>query len=75
MTVQDQFYEYIYGEAARHDVKVLFENKPKFLLVHSSSGHKHTLKEVLADPAVAVRLADTKVSRSVYSLYASAKCC
>ncbi len=75
MTVQDQFYEYIYGEAARHDVKVLFENKPKFLLVHSSSGHKHALKEVLADPAVAVRLADTKVSRSVYSLYASAKCC
>ena len=58
---QDQFYEYMYAEAAKHDIKVLFENKPKFLLIHSSSGHKHALKEVLADPAVAARLADTKV--------------
>ncbi|XP_064391846.1 protein pelota homolog [Halichondria panicea] len=66
--VKDQFYEYIYGEAARHDVKVLFENKPKFLLVHSSSGHKHALKEVLADPAVAVRLADTKALAEVKTL-------
>lgn len=30
--------------------------------VHSSSGHKHSLKEVLSDPAASVRLADTKVS-------------
>ena len=29
--------------------------------VHSSSGHKHSLKEVLSDPAASVRLADTKV--------------
>ena len=33
-----------------------------FSQVHSSSGHKHSLKEVLADPAASVRLADTKVS-------------
>ena len=38
------------------------ENKPKFLLVHSSSGHKHVLKEVLSHLSVSVRLADTKVS-------------
>lgn len=29
--------------------------------VHSSSGHKYALKEVLSDPAVTTRLADTKV--------------
>ena len=42
------------------DNKLLFENKGKFLLVHSSSGYKHALKEVLQDPAVLARLVDTK---------------
>ena len=37
------------------------ENKSKFLLVHSSSGHKQALKEVLSDPVVTAKLADTKV--------------
>ncbi len=55
----------MYGEATRHDIKVLFEHKSKFLLVHSSTGHKHSLKEVLADSAVAIRLADTKVQGSI----------
>lgn len=62
---QDQFYEFLFAEAAKNDIKILFENKSKFLLVHSSSGHKHSLKEVLGDPAVTVRLADTKVSMCV----------
>jgi len=48
----------------KQDVKVLLESKSKFLLVHVSSGHKHVLKEVLADPAVTVKLADTKVMKS-----------
>lgn len=52
----------MYAEAVKQDNKVLLENKPKFLLVHSSSGHKQALKEVLSDPAVSVKLADTKVS-------------
>ena len=34
---------------------------PPSLQVHSSSGHKQALKEVLSDPAVNIRLADTKV--------------
>ena len=55
----------MFAEAVKQDIKVLFENKPKFLLIHSSSGHKHALKEVLADPAVSVRLADTKVCKKV----------
>lgn len=62
---QDQFYEFLFAKAAKNDIKILFENKSKFLLVHSSSGHKHSLKEVLGDPAVTVRLADTKVSMCV----------
>ena len=31
------------------------------LQVHSSSGHKHALEEVLGQPEVTARLADTKV--------------
>lgn len=49
------------GQAVKQDIKVLLENKPKFLLVHSSSGHKQALKEVLLHPSVTARLADTKV--------------
>ena len=36
--------------------------------VHSSSGHKQSLKEVFADPAVGVRLADTKAAYEVKAL-------
>lgn len=42
--VRDQFYEYMFQAAVKSDIKVLLENKPKFMLVHSSSGFKHSLK-------------------------------
>jgi len=35
-TVQDQFFDYMMGEAIKQDVRVLIENKAKFLLVSSS---------------------------------------
>jgi protein pelota len=38
------------------------------VLVHASSGFKHSLKEVLQDPAVQSRLADTKATEEVRSL-------
>jgi protein pelota len=66
--VKDQFYEYMIAEAVKQDIKVILENKPKFLLIHSSSGHKQSLKEVLADPAVLVKLADTKAADEVKAL-------
>ena len=44
------------------------ENKPKFVAVHSSSGHKQALQEVLADPAVQSRLSDTKYAKEVRAL-------
>jgi protein pelota len=52
-------------EAQRQDIKVVLENKNKFILVHSSTGHKHSLKEVLSDPSVSNKLADTKASGEV----------
>eukprot|EP00731_Ephydatia_muelleri_P023467 Em0015g1050a len=66
--VKDQFFEYMLAEAVKQDNKVLLDSRAKFLLVHSSSGHKHALTEVLADPVVTVRLADTKAAEEVKAL-------
>lgn len=66
--VKDQFSEYLWAEAIRAEYKVLLENRSKFVLVHSSSGFKHSLKEALQDPAVASRLTETKFSSEIKSL-------
>lgn len=66
--VKDQFITYLFKEAVRQDNKVLLENRPKFMLVHSSSGHKYSLKEILSDPTVTSRLSDTKAAGEVKAL-------
>jgi len=68
--VRQQFFDYMYQQAVKTDNKLLFENKGKFVLVHSSSGYKHALKEVLQEPAVLARLADTKATEEVRALEA-----
>uniref|UniRef100_A0A224XRE3 Protein pelota homolog n=2 Tax=Panstrongylus TaxID=65342 RepID=A0A224XRE3_9HEMI len=68
--VRDQFYEYMFQEALKTDNKLLMDNKSKFLLVHSSSGFKHSLKEILMDPAVVTKMADTKALGEVRALEA-----
>ncbi|KAJ8245894.1 hypothetical protein GJAV_G00261430 [Gymnothorax javanicus] len=66
--VKDQFMSYLFREAVRQDCKILLENRPKFMLVHSSSGHKYSLKEILSDPTVTSRLSDTKAAGEVKAL-------
>lgn len=66
--VKDQFAEYMFAQAIKLEQKVLTENKSKFLLVHSSSGFKHSLQEVLTDPAISSRLSDTKATSEVRAL-------
>lgn len=66
--VKDQFSEYLFQQAMKLDYKILLDNKSKFVLVHSSSGFKHSLKEVLQDPSIQSRLADTKASSEVKAL-------
>jgi len=66
--VKDQFAEYMFGQAIKMEQKVITENKSKFILVHSSSGFKHSLQEVLSDPSVASRLSDTKATSEVRAL-------
>ncbi|RUS24975.1 hypothetical protein BC938DRAFT_472796 [Jimgerdemannia flammicorona] len=56
------------GFVKKTDNKPLLEARPKFLLVHCSSGHKHALQEIMQDPATLARLADTKAAREVEAL-------
>jgi len=66
--VKEQFAEYMFSQAIKLEQKVITENKSKFLLVHSSSGFKHSLQEVLSDPAISNRLSDTKATSEVRAL-------
>ncbi|CAG0884494.1 unnamed protein product [Cyprideis torosa] len=66
--VKDQFFEWMYQEAVKTENKLLIENKGKFMLVHASSGFKHSLKEILANPAVTSKISNTKASAEVKAL-------
>ncbi|EFA12200.1 protein pelota [Tribolium castaneum] len=66
--VRDQFYEYMFQMAVKTDNKTLLENKSKFMLIHSSTGFKHSLKEILQDPAVVNKISDTKAASEVKAL-------
>ncbi|KJH48663.1 putative translation factor pelota [Dictyocaulus viviparus] len=66
--LKEQFLEHLLHYAEAQGKKITTENRGKFLLTHSSSGFKHALKEVLEDPAVATRLADTKAQAEVKAL-------
>lgn len=66
--LKDQLYNYIIKTATAKDMKDILANKPKLLLVHSSSGHKHSLAEVFKDPNVMKKLEDTKAAGEIKSL-------
>ena len=57
------FQKYILDEATRIGNKALLTNKSNFVVVHSSSGHLHSLNEVLQSKEVQVKLRDTKYAR------------
>lgn len=42
--VKDQFYDFMIQQSVKNDIKILIENKSKFMLIHSSSGFMHALK-------------------------------
>src|SRR5690349_12591977 len=66
--VKDQFFEYMIQQAIKSDIKVLTDNKSKFMLIHASSGFKHSLKEVLQDSSVMAKMTDTKATSEVKRL-------
>eukprot|EP00850_Spirogloea_muscicola_P006832 SM000033S12353 [mRNA] locus=s33:298349:300108:- [translate_table: standard] len=63
VALQDQFYEFLMIEATRRELRTIIENKNRIILAHSSSGYKHSLKEVLAEPAVLAQVKDTKAAK------------
>lgn len=63
--VKDDFFAFMMSLAQKRNQKELLESKSKFLLVHSSTGQKHALKEALASPAVKSKIQDTKAYREV----------
>ncbi|KAG9510000.1 Protein pelota, partial [Fragariocoptes setiger] len=58
--VKDQFLEHMWREATKQDMKVLLDNRQKFMASHSSTGFKHSIREVLSDPVIQSKLEDTK---------------
>jgi len=66
--IKDQFMEFVHLEAQRRELREFIEHKTKFILCKSSSGHKHALNEILSDPNMAVKLADTQASRDISAL-------
>lgn len=57
------FLKYILETATRTRNKALLAQKTNFIVVHASSGHLHSLNEVLQSPEVLTRLKDTKYAR------------
>lgn len=57
------FQKYIIDEATRTANKAILANKSNLVVVHSSSGHLHSLNEILKSPAVLSKLSDTKYAR------------
>ncbi|RMX68282.1 hypothetical protein KXD40_001528 [Peronospora effusa] len=66
--VKDDFFKFMMEQAVRQDDKLILENKFKFVLCHSSSGHKHALDEVLSNPAIQSQVANTKAVEDVKCL-------
>ncbi|WOL17941.1 protein PELOTA 1 isoform X3 [Canna indica] len=65
---KDQFRDYLLLEAERRGLRSIIENKSRLVLAHSTSGYKHSLKEVLDAPAVMSLIKDTKAAQEVRAL-------
>ena len=58
--VAQQLYDEIFAQATRDSNKLVFHNKSKFVVVHSSTGYLQGLEETLKDPQVQRQLRNTK---------------
>lgn len=61
--VAEGFKSHIIEYATKAANKAILSNKANFVVIHSSSGHLHSLDEVLKSPAVLAKLKDTKYAR------------
>ncbi|TMW91114.1 hypothetical protein EJD97_014779 [Solanum chilense] len=65
---KDQFHRHLLLEAERKQLRPIIENKSRIILVHTTSGYKHSLKEVMDAPNVMNMIKDTKAAKEVQAL-------
>ncbi|XP_060966248.1 protein PELOTA 1-like isoform X1 [Cannabis sativa] len=65
---KDQFHRHLLLEAERKQLRTIIENKSRIILVHTTSGYKHSMKEVLEAPNVMNMIKDTKAAQEVRAL-------
>lgn len=65
---KDQFHRHLLLEAERRQLRPVIENKSRIILVHTTSGYKHSLREVLDAPNVMNMIKDTKAAQEVRAL-------
>lgn len=61
--IAEGFKAFIIEHATKSANKAILSNKSNFIIIHSSSGHLHSLNEVLQSPAVLSKLQNTKYAR------------
>lgn len=68
--LKEQFFNYMMDYATKNlgQLKVLIDNRSRFILVHSASGFKHSLREIFEDQNLLPRLTDTKALGEVKAL-------
>lgn len=68
--VKDQFMDYMVAQFSKKPAELqgIIDNRHRFLKARSSSGHKHSLKEVLQDPSILDALKDVKAAGEVAAL-------
>jgi len=66
--VNAEFHKFLMQMGEKAEYSVLKANKQKMILVKSSSGYKGALNEVLSDPAVVIKLKDTKAVKEIEAL-------
>lgn len=60
--------KYINETCSKEEFRSIRDNRSKILVVHSSSGQKHALSEILDDENIQMQLADTKYALEVNCL-------
>ncbi|KAJ1308627.1 hypothetical protein OPQ81_004324 [Rhizoctonia solani] len=60
---KDSVYEYIFQEATRTSNKTILQARSKFVRIHVTSPHVHSLVDVLKSPEINVQLKETKFAR------------
>ena len=68
--VKDAVYDYIFAEATKENNKALLQARNKFLRIHVSSPHVHSLMEVMRSPEVrSCNTNKTTFGHYIYTMY------